>query len=238
MPDRRQHRGPHPEDARLFSSSFVENLRAAVRDLSWLLSRDYSSVSALKLVGDRYSLEARQRLAVARAACSDAQRQQRLDKLLPPARAAGQELWLDGFNVLTTIEAALAGGVLLRSRDGCLRDMASMHGSFRLVAETERAVTLVGQTLATWRATPCRWILDQPVSNSGRLKTLIGRLATQHGWNWEVELLAKADERLARDAPLVASADSHVIHHCRAWANLAAEVVAAHVPDASTIDLS
>ena len=38
--------------------------------------------------------------------------------------------------MLTTIEAALAGGVILAARDGAYRDMASMHGSYRKVAET------------------------------------------------------------------------------------------------------
>lgn len=73
MPDHRGHRGPHPEDLRLFAAEFVPVLQAAVRDLSWLLTRDYASPSLLKLVGDRYRLDARQRTAVSRCACSDQQ---------------------------------------------------------------------------------------------------------------------------------------------------------------------
>src|SRR5688500_3971235 len=66
MSDSRKHRGPHPEDGRLFATDQLPALREATRDLSWLLSRDYASPSALKLVGDRYQLEARQRIAAAR----------------------------------------------------------------------------------------------------------------------------------------------------------------------------
>ena len=58
----------------------------------------------------------------------------------------GATLWLDGYNVLTTIEAALAGGVILAARDGAYRDMASMHGSYRKVAETLPALDLLGRT--------------------------------------------------------------------------------------------
>ncbi len=71
MPDQRQHRGPHPEDTQLFAPEYWPRLREATRDLSWLLSRGYASPSALKLVGDRYSLNVRQRIAVARCACGE-----------------------------------------------------------------------------------------------------------------------------------------------------------------------
>ena len=67
----------------------------------------------------------------------------------------GAALWLDGYNVLTTIEAALAGGVILAARDGTYRDMASMHGSYRKVAETLPALELLGRTIAAlsaWRS--------------------------------------------------------------------------------------
>lgn len=67
-PDRRQHRGAHPEDARLFAPARLGALRTAVSELSWLAGRDYSMKSALKLVGDRHALDGRQRLAVARSA--------------------------------------------------------------------------------------------------------------------------------------------------------------------------
>jgi hypothetical protein len=56
MPDRRTHRGPHPEDERLFAADGLPILRQAVADLCWLLSRGYAPESSLKLVGDCYDL--------------------------------------------------------------------------------------------------------------------------------------------------------------------------------------
>ena len=73
MPDKRQHRGPHPQDTRLFAPESLERLQGAVADYSMLLSRGYAPASSLKLVGDRFNLVQRQRLAVMRAACSDHQ---------------------------------------------------------------------------------------------------------------------------------------------------------------------
>ena len=74
MPDRRTHRGPHPEDAELFATAAIPALRAAAADLTWLLDRGYAVSSSLKLVGDRHYLAVRQRVAVARCVCTSVQR--------------------------------------------------------------------------------------------------------------------------------------------------------------------
>ncbi|MCS7304328.1 MAG: DUF434 domain-containing protein [Thermoguttaceae bacterium] len=305
MPDRRLHRGPHPEDAELFSPAHLDRLREATSDLCWLASRGYAEVSSLKLVGDRYHLTARQRLAVARCACSEAQLQRRLEHevrltkadlppaphsqkatteafagpaipaatgltgsraseagILPgglldaggpsdaipeadtaeglairPGMLAGQTVWIDGYNLLTTVEAALAGGVILHARDGTFRDMASMHGTFRKVAETEPALETIGQALAELAPAECVWYLDRPVSNSGRLKQWIEQTAQKHGWPWRVELVANPDPILWSSPHIVASADSVILDHCQRWLNLARIVIQQFIPGAWVVQL-
>ena len=88
MPDSRTHRGPDPRDAEAFGPSALPALRGAVADLSWLLERGYAIVSAVKLVGDRWSLTERQRLAVRRAACSDTARARRLSRRVAAAEVS------------------------------------------------------------------------------------------------------------------------------------------------------
>lgn len=213
-------------------------LREATADLSWLLSRGYAPASALKLVGDRYQLDARQRMAVGRAACSDAERTSRANRQLALAALGGGVLALDGYNVLTTVEAALAGGVILHARDETFRDLASMHGSFRRVAETRPALELLGQTLQEHGVSCCRWYLDRPVSNSGRLKRLMEEMAASAGWPWDVELVTSPDAALVAAGCPVATADSAVLNRCAQWVNLARQVVTRHVPGAWIVDLS
>jgi hypothetical protein len=228
MPDERHHRGRHPEDDRLFAPDQWPALRSAVADLSWLLSRDYASMSALKLVGDRYSLAQRQRIAVARCACSDQARALRMSRRVEVANIRGQSLALDGFNVLTTIEAALAGGVLLLARDGCLRDMASVHGTYRKVEETAPAVELIGRSLSQWQPARCLWYLDAPVSNSGRLAAILRAAGQRHGLDWQVELVDNPDRVLAGAGAIVATADSVILDRCGAWINFTSHVLAEH----------
>ncbi len=237
VPDKRTHRGAHPEDEYLFHSNMWPTLRAASGDLCWLLSHGYASPSSLKLVGDRYSLTKRQRIAVGRCACAGEAAARRQQCRVEPEQLAGRQLWIDGYNVLTSIEAALAGGVILAARDGCYRDMASVHGSYRKVEETIPALRLLGEQLEQWNIGPCRWLLDSPVSNSGRLKAIITDVAAQSGWNWDVELVHNPDTILATSEHVVATSDSVILDQCRQWLNLARAVITRHVPDANVVDL-
>lgn len=271
MPDKRTHRGPHPADAELFAPEMLPRLRQAVADFSMLLTKGYADKSALKLVGDRFSLTQRQRLAVMRSACSDRQRQSRLEREVPVEALAGRSIAIDGYNLLITIEAALSGGLLFKGRDGCLRDLASIHGTYRKVEETIPAIEQIGDFLAnlpdpTIEAEPhlhhgrnardvegpCRpagkpcgtgiahalWLLDSPVSNSGRLKTLIAQLASDRGWPWEIRLTISPDAELRQMDTIPATTDSAILDACSHWANLAMAIVQHRLPTARILDLA
>ncbi len=232
MPDRRRHRGSHPEDVGLFSEDHLDALRAAASDLCWLFDRGYASASSLKLVGDRYRLVKRQRIAVARCVCSREAEQNRVGKQVGPEAMRGGEIWIDGYNALTTIEAALSGGVILKCRDGCFRDMASMHGSYRQVAETTKAINLLGGVLADCGVSRCRWLLDRPVSNSGRLKSTLVHAAAISGWRWEVALTNQPDRELSETPHVIVTADSAILDRCQRWFNLARATVEQCVAEA------
>ena len=238
MPDKRIHRGPHPADEKLFAAGAISNLRTAIADFSLLLTRGYAEKGALKLVGDRFSLTQRQRLAIMRSACSDQQLASRNQRCITLKNLAGQSIAIDGYNVLITVEAAMSGGVIFKGRDGCFRDLASVHGTYRKVTETIPAVELIGQFLREVGAGKALWLLDSPVSNSGRLKTLIGELARKNNWNWQIELLLSPDAELKKTDLIVASSDSVVLDGCKRWTNLAAEIITQKLPSTTIIELS
>ena len=240
VPDTRSHRGPHPEDAALFAPAAVPRLRAATADLSWLLGRGYALPGALQVVGNRYALDERQRKAVTRCACTDDARARRAAAEVGPAQAAGVVLWVDGYNVLTTVEAALGGAVVLHACDGCLRDIASVHGTYRHVEETVPALKLIGEVAAELQVARCLWFLDAPVSNSGRLKATISSVALASGWNWEVQVVPDPDLVLAAagEDGVVATADAGILERCGRWVALAREVVRRRVPGAWVVDLA
>jgi hypothetical protein len=238
MTDKRRHRGPNPADAHLFAPAQVPTLRRAVAESAWLLTRGYGEKASIKLVGDRHALTQRQRMAVQRASCSDAQRAQRAETRRSLDVITGRTLLIDGYNVLTSVEAALAGGVLLRCRDGCLRDVASMHGSFRRVTETEAAIERIGRVLTAHQPAEVAWLLDQPVSNSGRLKTRLREIAQRHGWPWRIEVVASPDALLKAAAEPIASADSAVLDAGPTHCELAGAVCGAIEPGPWIVDLA
>jgi hypothetical protein len=246
MPDKRTHRGQHPTDAKLFAAARIPELRRAVADYSLLLTKGYAEKSSLKLVGDRFALTERQRLAIMRSACSDEQRAGRKSRQLDIKEAAGQAIAIDGYNILITVEAAMSGGLIFIGRDGCCRDLASIHGTYRKVTETIPAVELIGGFLQQMGIGQALWLLDSPVSNSGRLKTLIRELAEKNGWNWQIELVTNPDAVLIKTArgelvepdTIVASSDSVVLDGCGRWVNLAGEIIKAKLPATKIIDLT
>ncbi len=232
-----QHRGAHPADQRLFAPQHHVTLRQAVSDLSLLLSRGYAPTASLKLVGDHFALKERQRLAVARAACSDQQREFRKQNRLPLEAIKGENLLIDGFNLVVTMEAALSGGVLLRCRDDCLRDMSSVHGSYRSVNETEEAIGLISETLLAAEAASAVWLLDQPVSNSGRLAQRIRELSVELDWPWTVEVVMNPDKAIRASDQIAVTSDSNILDGVKGWINLGEMLVAQYLPEAWVVDL-
>jgi hypothetical protein len=230
------HRGPHPDDARLFSPKAVPRLRAAARELAWLLGRGYPMAGALELVGSRHQLETRQRMALQRSVCSPAQARARKRRAIARRSVARRSLTIDGFNLIIALEVALSGGLLLEGRDGALRDLAGLRGSYHLVEETDRALTLIGETLAVLRPAEARILLDAPVSNSGRLR---GRIA-DHAAGWSVPVsveLAPGVDGLVASSAVAVTADSGILDRCGAWLNLARHVVDVRISDAWRVRL-
>ena len=213
-------------------------LREAVADFSMLLTKGYGDKSALKLVGDRFSLTQRQRLAVMRSSCSDQQRESRRARCVPLEALAGHSVAIDGYNLLITIEAALSRGLIFRGCDGCCRDLASIHGTYRRVEETIPAVRLIGDFLTEIRIAQALWLLDSPVSNSGRLRALVDELARTNGWPWEVRLTISPDAELSRIDMTVVSTDSVVLDTCGPWTNLAAGIITRRLDAITVVDLS
>ena len=213
MPDRRGHRGPHPKDRELFDPKNWPKLQQAASEICWLLDRGYPPAASLKLVGDRHQLVERQRTAIARCACSADDARRRREHRVPAERLAGETLWIGGYNVLVSIEAALSGGVILRARDGSFRDLVSMHGTYRKVAETVPAIRLLGAVIADSGVARCHWWLDRPVSNSGRLMQLLTDVADEEmlglAYRWLCQQRAR-DDIVRGAADLGVDLDEHI----------------------------
>lgn len=237
MPDTRRQRGPHPKDERCFVEAALPALRRAAADLSFLLGRGYSAKAALELVGDRYALIDRQRSALQRCAASDEAVAARRARRVTRDACAGETIWIDGYNVLLTVEAAMSGGLVLAARDGTYRDLAAMNKHYKRVETTLPALEAIGRTLESAGA-GAHWLLDRPISNSGRLARAIREVAERGGFRWEVELVPSPDRVLRDCDAIVATADSAILDRAGRWLDLARWVVEVEVPGAWVVDLT
>jgi hypothetical protein len=229
----RKHRGPAPEDVLFRDSGRIARLREAVADLSWLLHRGYSAKAASELVGNRYQLTARERLALSHASWD---RRNRSGEL-PPGELRGASLCIDGFNLLITLETALGGGVLIRGVDGRIRDLANVHGHYALRAETEAAIALASETMAGLGVERVLWYFDRPVSNSGRLAALVRRIGEAKGLTERAEAVDQVDRRLKECDGIVVTADAAILDSGVRWFDLAGYIVTRRIPGAWVVDL-
>lgn len=233
--------GAHPHDRELFAPDQLPRLRAAALELRFLRDRGYAIDSALKLVGDRHQLRERQRVAISRATSEAVGAKERALRLVPAGAPAPPALLIDAFNVLITVETALNGGVLVTTVDGGLKDLAGIHGTYRPSDVTDEALARVERRLAArgWTAVRTSFLLDAPVSNSGRLAERLRARAAARALPWEVDVVPDPDQDLAV-APagaVVATGDACVLDRCGAWIDLGAEVVRGEVAGAWVVDL-
>ena len=220
MPNNQRHRGQHSDDVKNFNEKWVAILKKAVSDLSFLLSNGYAEKSSIKLVGDRYRLNARQRQALLRAGCGEELRLYRTSHAVEAEALKGKEIAIDGYNLLIIIEVALSNGIILACRDECYRDIASVHGTYKRVEETIPAIQLIGTTFQNLGVTKVHWYFDKPVSNSGRLKQMLLDEAGEQGWTWDAELVYNPDKTLTETGKIVVTSDGWVIDNSEQWFNM------------------
>lgn len=235
MSDR--NRGKNSGDDQLFGSEkIVKILQEAVRDMHYLLTRGFAENAAAALVGNRYRLRARQIQMIKAAAAAEEQVLKRRAKAVPLSALAGQAIYIDGFNLIIVLESLLSGAYLFKGCDGCYRDQSSVHGSYKKVNQTIRSIALVAGFHRAAAAAKIIWVLDQPVSNSGRLKKMLLEYALEQQLDWEVYLEFNPDKYLAAVPGTIISSDAWILDHCAAWFNLADYLVHTEKPALNLID--
>ena len=219
-------RGFMPTDERDFSENMLPKLRKAAEEVYFLLNRGYPVTSTTRFIGDHYQLSERQRLALARTVSPEESIRSRKSREVTDI--AGKTLYIDGFNVIIGLEIAYSDSMLFRCMDGTVRDLAGLHGTYRLIPQTDLAIQALLVSLGELHVEKAVIFLDQPVSNSGRLRQRILEFAEQIPFYLEVEIENPVDAIL-KTKPLIASADAIILDECSQWFNLVRSVVESQI---------
>jgi hypothetical protein len=216
----KRNRGKAPNDDVLFSPQKIALIAEAVSDFSFLMTREYGETSALQIVGDRYQLHKRQRMMVLRASCSERSRKRRRLGEVSMADAVSHPLYLDGLNLLITLECALSGGIVFSGRDSVVRDIAGVHGTYRKGLQTAAAIHLLVTFLKQAAVSEAHFYLDAPVSNSGRIKQMLLAEADRCSLAATAVLVNNPDSILIETDGIVATSDGWILDNVSRWLNL------------------
>ena len=157
-----------------------------------------------------------------RSLATDEQLAGRKARQVPISELDGKEAWIDGFNTIITLEVMLSNGILFECLDGTIRDLAALRGTYRLIPETTEAVRVMLETFQKAGISKATILLDEPVSNSGRLKSLIAEIGEEFAFDLDIQILRDVDRSLYGRENVITT-DSVIMDHCISWVNLAAE---------------
>ena len=220
-------RGYVPEDERNFSPEALSTLKTASRHVAFLIDEGYDPKQASAFVGNHFLLSERQRLAIVRSLAAKDQligrrrRERSLDSV------SGEEVLIDGFNTVITLEVLLSGSPLLVCMDGTVRDLAALRGTYRIIPETYGAVGMLLDVLRETGIRGATVFLDEPVSNSGRLKALIAEMGEAVPFALDIRVLRDVDRALYGRENVVTT-DSVILDRCLSWLNLTALCLKRH----------
>ena len=217
-------RGYVPEDERNFAPEAIHIMQTASRHVRYLINEGYYLKQASTFVGNHFLLSERQRLAIMRSLATDEQLAGRRDRQVQITDLDDKEVWIDGFNTIITLEVMFSEGILFECMDGTIRDLAALRGTYRLIPETTEAIRMMLQALQEVRISKATILLDEPVSNSRRLKALIADVGEEFDFGLDIQILRDVDRSLYGRENVITS-DSVILDHCESWVNLTAEIM-------------
>lgn len=216
-----KNRGKEASDDDLFGTEKIQlKLKEAVTDLSYFLSRGYGEKATLALVGNRYRLNSRQQQAVRGMSASQSQIEDRQSKEIQSSDLEGKEIAIDGFNALILLESILSNAYVFKGEDGFIRDLSSVHGTYKRVKQTSQAIEMIADFYIKEKIKTIYWFFDKPVSNSGRLKKMIEEIALENQYDWKVELVYNPDKVIAESNWIAVTSDAWILDNASANFNL------------------
>lgn len=199
-------------------------MRSAARDGRYLVDRGYPKESAVRFVSDHFRLPEEQRFVLTRVVVPSETAKARRGKIQPVKALLGRDLFIDGYNVLITVESLLGGKPVYLCDDGFLRDVQGIFRSYRTSDLTQTALEAIFDLIASARPAKAEVLLDQQISMSGQLAEFMRGIMAEHEVPGTARTAKDADFQLKEMGGVIATADGSIIDAVVAVADIPGEI--------------
>jgi hypothetical protein len=193
----------------------------AAADVFFFLNRSYPREAALDLAGNRFNLDASERMLLQRGILSQK------TALLRRAKRELGESWrhellvVDGHNVQITVESYIEGRPLLKANDGAMRDLAGLSARFRLTETTNMAIDMIFRFFDEFPPKEVLFLFDEPMSRSGELAALYRARLKKESLSGDARAVPVPERDFPRENCVAASSDGAILDSSRKWFDLA-----------------
>lgn len=198
-------------------------LRLAAEEVGWLTGRGYALDVVSRLVASHHGLSDEEQSALARGTCSEPQYRRRAARELETEDIARRPLAIDAVDAVVTVEAALAGEVLLQTLDGTVRAWRTRQ-DHAASDNTARAVEILLAASREGKPSVLRFFVGEGVAGAIALGERIVGAAKAQKVKAEVVAVPSVRGGLAKERQIVTS-DAELLDACAGWYNLVGKVV-------------
>ena len=193
-----------------------DKLMNATADLKFLLNRDYNKKASLEFVGNHYLLDKEERNYLQRKVYSTDKVKGRKSKIIPLSKIKGKPLFIDGYNVLITVESICGSdGSIVVCDDGILRDVNAVFGKYKCKDETTTALNSIIALVKIYHPSNIQFFFDSQVSKSGELAKLAEQIMEEQEVQGSAHTAQNVDHQLItlsnENEGVVASSDSVIM---------------------------
>lgn len=186
------------------------NIKKATVDIRYLLDNGYPPKSAVGFVCDHYRLDGDSRHILSRTVIAGSICEKRSKKFLPCDKIRGEDIIIDGYNIIIGMESILEKKAILCD-DRVVRDIKGVSRNFRSSENTHKAIELILSFLKEKSPSQVFFIFDSQISKSGELAKVLAEKILRSGLKGTAFTSRHVDHDLKCSHYIVASSDSVII---------------------------
>lgn len=111
-------------------------INKAKEEVEWLINREYKLDTVVTFISNRYQFSNRQRDCIKRVVCTNEQKEIWKSKVLSIDKLSEGTIYIDGLNLIITLEVALSKGTLIVRIDDNIRDLAELRWTYKVINKT------------------------------------------------------------------------------------------------------